>query len=68
MVSCRPKADNKDRYQTSVKRDEWETILPEFVFRKTGGALKVSGNLGYLGSAIREVRIANPRISRVRLY
>ncbi|RLL73094.1 RecQ family ATP-dependent DNA helicase [Sinirhodobacter hankyongi] len=32
------KSDNEDRYQPYMKREEWETILPEFVFRKTGAA------------------------------
>lgn len=30
------KADNEERYQTYIKRDEWETVLPELVFRKNG--------------------------------
>lgn len=31
------KADNEDRFQTYIKREEWETILPELVFRKIRG-------------------------------
>ncbi|MCV2870366.1 RecQ family ATP-dependent DNA helicase [Defluviimonas sp. WL0002] len=27
------KSDNEERYQTYIKRDEWETVLPELVFR-----------------------------------
>lgn len=30
------KADSTEAYQTSIKRSEWETILPEFVFRRSG--------------------------------
>jgi ATP-dependent DNA helicase RecQ len=30
------KSDNDERFQTYIKRDEWETILPEFVFRRPG--------------------------------
>lgn len=29
------KSDNEERFQTYIKRDEWETVLPEFVFRRT---------------------------------
>ncbi|MCA0045339.1 RecQ family ATP-dependent DNA helicase [Celeribacter litoreus] len=29
------KADNDERFQTYIKHDEWETVLPELVFRKT---------------------------------
>ena len=29
-------ADSTEAYQTSIKRSEWETILPEFVFRRSG--------------------------------
>ena len=29
------KSDNDERFQTYIKRDEWETVLPEFVFRST---------------------------------
>ncbi|OUD11020.1 helicase [Marivivens niveibacter] len=27
------KADNEEKFQTSIKRDDWETVLPEFIFR-----------------------------------
>lgn len=27
------KSDNDERFQTYIKHDEWETVLPEFVFR-----------------------------------
>lgn len=27
------KSDNDEHYQTYIKRDEWETVLPELVFR-----------------------------------
>jgi ATP-dependent DNA helicase RecQ len=30
------KSDNEESYQSYIKRDEWETVLPEFVFRKRG--------------------------------
>lgn len=30
------KSDNEERYQTHIKRDAWETVLPEFVFRTEG--------------------------------
>lgn len=30
------KTDNDERFQTYIKRDEWETILPELVFRARG--------------------------------
>ncbi len=30
------KSDNEERYQTYVKHDEWETVLPELVFRRVG--------------------------------
>lgn len=30
------KSDNEERYQTHIKRDQWETVLPEFVFRPEG--------------------------------
>ncbi|PIB26676.1 helicase [Amylibacter kogurei] len=30
------KTDNDERYHRYIKRDEWETILPELVFRKHG--------------------------------
>ena len=29
------KADSGEAFQTFIKRDEWETILPEFVFRRS---------------------------------
>ena len=29
------KADNDERYQTYIRQDEWETVLPELVFRKS---------------------------------
>lgn len=29
------KSDNDESYQGYIKQDEWETILPEFVFRKS---------------------------------
>ncbi|MGP3697945.1 RecQ family ATP-dependent DNA helicase [Rhodobacter sp. NSM] len=32
------KSDNDERFQSYVKRDEWETILPELVFRKKAPA------------------------------
>ncbi len=28
------KSDNEERYQTYIKHDEWETVLPELIFRK----------------------------------
>jgi ATP-dependent DNA helicase RecQ len=28
------KADNEEAWRTMIKRDDWETILPEFVFRR----------------------------------
>jgi len=31
------KADNEEAFQTYIKRSEWETILPEFVFRQRHG-------------------------------
>jgi ATP-dependent DNA helicase RecQ len=31
------KADNEEAFQAYIKRDEWEAILPEFVFRKNDG-------------------------------
>ena len=30
------KADRTEAYQTSMKRSEWETSLPEFMFRRSG--------------------------------
>ncbi|MCW3783869.1 RecQ family ATP-dependent DNA helicase [Defluviimonas salinarum] len=30
------KSDNEERYQTYIKRDDWETVLPELVFRRSG--------------------------------
>jgi ATP-dependent DNA helicase RecQ len=30
------KSDNEERFQTYIKRDEWETVLPELVFRRSG--------------------------------
>ncbi|GGO34481.1 helicase [Gemmobacter aquaticus] len=36
------KSDNEELYQSYIKRDEWETILPELVFRK--GLPKCTGN------------------------
>jgi ATP-dependent DNA helicase RecQ len=30
------KSDNEEAYQGYIKRNEWETVLPEFVFRKIG--------------------------------
>ncbi|MDD8024559.1 MAG: 3'-5' exonuclease, partial [Paracoccaceae bacterium] len=30
------KADNEERFQSYLKRDEWETVLPELVFRRSG--------------------------------
>lgn len=30
------KADNDERFQSYLKRDEWETVLPELVFRRSG--------------------------------
>ncbi|WP_444465234.1 RecQ family ATP-dependent DNA helicase [Rhodobacter capsulatus] len=35
------KADNEEQYRTYIKREDWETILPEFVFRKTGADRKL---------------------------
>lgn len=35
------KSDNEEQYRTYIKREEWETILPELVFRKTGAARKL---------------------------
>jgi len=29
------KADNEEAFQTYIKRPEWETVLPEFVFRRS---------------------------------
>ena len=29
------KADSDERYQTYIRQDEWETVLPELVFRKS---------------------------------
>ncbi|MDO9637291.1 MAG: RecQ family ATP-dependent DNA helicase [Pseudotabrizicola sp.] len=31
------KADSDEAFQTYIKRSEWETVLPEFVFRKSNG-------------------------------
>jgi ATP-dependent DNA helicase RecQ len=31
------KTDNEEAFQTYIKRSEWETILPEFVFRRSDG-------------------------------
>lgn len=31
------KADSAEAYHAYIKRSEWETILPEFVFRRSGG-------------------------------
>ncbi len=31
------KTDNEEAFQTYIKRREWETILPEFVFRRNNG-------------------------------
>lgn len=31
------KTDNEEAFQTYIKRSEWETILPEFVFRRSVG-------------------------------
>lgn len=31
------KTDNDEAFQTYIKRSEWETILPEFVFRRSNG-------------------------------
>lgn len=28
------KADNEERYQTYIKHEEWETVLPELIFRR----------------------------------
>lgn len=30
------KSDNEESYRSYLKRDEWETVLPELVFRKRG--------------------------------
>lgn len=30
------KSDSEDAFQVYIKRDDWETILPEFVFRRSG--------------------------------
>jgi ATP-dependent DNA helicase RecQ len=30
------KSDSEQAFQVHVKRDDWETILPEFVFRRSG--------------------------------
>lgn len=30
------RSDNEESYQSHLKRDEWETVLPELVFRKCG--------------------------------
>ncbi|MCE8421312.1 RecQ family ATP-dependent DNA helicase, partial [Rhodovulum sulfidophilum] len=35
------RSDNEERFQSYLKREEWETILPEFVFRKTAPARTV---------------------------
>jgi len=35
------KSDSDSQYQTYIKREDWETILPEFVFRKTGADRKL---------------------------
>ncbi len=29
------KSDNEERFQTYIKHEEWETVLPEFVFRNS---------------------------------
>jgi hypothetical protein len=29
------KADNEEPYQATIKRDDWETVLPECVFRRS---------------------------------
>lgn len=31
------KSDNEEAYQAYIKRDEWETVLPEYVFRRNDG-------------------------------
>lgn len=31
------RSDNEESYQSYLKRDEWETVLPELVFRRRGG-------------------------------
>lgn len=31
------KAENEEAFQAYIKRNEWETILPEFVFRRSSG-------------------------------
>jgi ATP-dependent DNA helicase RecQ len=31
------RADSGEAFQTFIKRDDWETILPEFVFRRSAG-------------------------------
>ncbi|ACM01836.1 DNA helicase [Cereibacter sphaeroides KD131] len=35
------RSDNEERFQSYLKREEWETILPEFVFRRTAPARTV---------------------------
>jgi ATP-dependent DNA helicase RecQ len=30
------KSDNEERYQTYIKHEEWETVLPELIFRRIG--------------------------------
>lgn len=31
------KVDNEEPFQAYIKRDGWETVIPEFVFRRNGG-------------------------------
>ena len=31
---CWQKPDNEERFQTYIKQEEWETVLPELVLRK----------------------------------
>lgn len=34
-IVCWRKSDNKESYQSHINPEEWETVLPDFVFRKT---------------------------------
>lgn len=33
-IVCWQKPDNKERFQTYIKQEAWETVLPELVLRK----------------------------------
>jgi ATP-dependent DNA helicase RecQ len=35
-IVCWRKSDSEEVFQVHIKRDDWETILPEFVFRRSG--------------------------------